>query len=143
MSRLLSLDEAIVKARARVNALTVALDRLSVEAEDLSERRIRFAADGEALLARVARLEDTEDAARAQLQEEYRMLAGRLEEHVLHLIDSASSYRDSLLRASTIADSGSASVRSSSLFVRAEAIVRSLRRMQEGPAWNNIRSTAR
>ena len=142
MSRLFSLDEAIVKARARVDALPMALDRLSVEAEDLSERRIRFASDGEALLARVAHLEETDVAARAQLQEEYRVLASRLDEHVHHLIDASSSFRSSMLRASTVAVSGSAIGRSASLSIRAEAVGQSLRRMQEGPAWNNIRSKA-
>lgn len=141
MSRPFSLDEAIIKARARVDALTVALDRLSVDAEDLSERRIRFTADGEALLARVAHLEDTEGAARAHLQEEYRMLAGRLEEHVRHLVDAGSSLRGSLLRTSTIADPDAASAHALLLSVRAEAVCQSLRRMQEGPARNNIRTT--
>jgi hypothetical protein len=142
MSRLFSLDEAIVKARARVDALPMALDRLSVEAEDLSERRIRFASDGEALLAHVAHLEETDVTARAQLQGEYSMLASRLDEHVHHLIDAGSSFRSSMLSASTIPDSGSALGRSSLLFIRAEAVGQSLRRMQEGPAWNNIRIKA-
>jgi hypothetical protein len=142
MSRLFSLDEAIVKARARVDALPMALDRLSVEAEDLSERRIGFTSDGEALLARVAHLEEADVAARSQLQGEYHVLAGRLEEHVHHLIDAGSSFRSSMIRASTFADSGSAIGRSSLLSIRAEAVGQSLRRMQEGPAWNNIRSKA-
>jgi len=70
------------------------------------------------------------------------MLASRLDEHVHHLIDAGSSFRSSMLSASTIPDSGSALGRSSSLFIRAEAVGQSLRRMQEGPAWNNIRIKA-
>lgn len=142
MSRLFSLDEAIIKARARVDALPMALDRLSVEAEDLSERRIGFASDSEALLARVAHLEETDVAARSQLQDQYHILASRLEQHVRHLNDAGSSFRSSVIRASAFADYGTAIARSSLFSIRAEVVGQSLRRMQEGPAWNNIRSKA-
>ncbi len=142
MSLPFSLRESVARARARVDALPAALDRLSIEAEDLSECRAGFASDGEALLARVSQQEEIDVTARTQLQGEYGMLASRLEEHVNRFVDAGLSFSSSMLRASTVADSGCALGRSSLLFIRAEAVGQTLRRMQEGPAWNNIQIKA-
>ena len=132
-----SLTSSIDKARYRVDVLQASLDRLSVEAEDLSAHRNRFVADTEELLSRVARTEENDLAARALILEEYQALAGRLQEHCHHLIQAGQSCRKSLLHSSAAAEADSALERSSSLFISAASVKQSLRRMREGPACGN------
>lgn len=132
-----TLAASIAKARARVDALCDALDRLALEAEDLAARRIDFKEDGDELMQRLARLQESDLAARAQLHEDYHALAVRLEEHCRILVDASQSYRAALSEVSTTTESDSALGRSAAIFVRGEAISQAFRRMQQGPAARN------
>ena len=137
-----SLTSSIDKARHRVDVLQASLDRLSVEAEDLSEHRNRFVSDSEELLSRVARTEEDDLAARALILEEYQALAGRLQDYCHLLIQAGQSCRESLLRSSAAPEADAALERSSSLFISTGAVKQSFRRMQEGPACGNTPSKA-
>jgi hypothetical protein len=138
-----SLDSAIKWARERVDLLESSLARLSDRSERLADLRLAFLDDKEALLSRVAQIDEADTATREQIAEDCELIVARLEAHCVQLAELERSQRDMISRLSSIPAATAVLSSAGEVTVRRDALRRLLLRMEAGPAGDFLRTKRR
>ncbi len=138
-----SLDSAIKRAREKVDLLESSLARLSVSSERLADLRLAFLDDKEALLSRIAQIDDADTATREQISGDCELIVARLEAYCVQLAELQRSQRDMIYRLSSIPAATAVLSSAGGVTVRRDALRRLLLRMEAGPAgtylWTKVR----
>lgn len=123
--------------------LESSLARLSDRSERLADLRLAFLDDKEALLSRVAQIDEADTATREQVAEDCELISARLEAHCVQLAELEQSQRDMISRLSSIPAATAVLSSAGEVTVRRDALRRLLLRMEAGPAGDYLRTKRR